>query len=251
MLKMQLAGCALASLLCSTPAFPAQYEIEYFGVPTGDTPIRGNIADYSLSFIASFEIADSAVAPNAFVHWRSPDLLSFSADFVFGAVTYSLTKASDTLAINGLGSDGNAPPAEQPGIVFSAAAQPARIGNPFTVLPGRVLLDTDSRYDFRDPRLHLSDDDTFDRVLLADGSIVTSAAAAMQGSSPLFAFGGTWLFESGDSTFQPVPNSPATGIYVITAVGGGVPPIPEPSTYALFAGGLAVLGWVAKRKRPT
>jgi len=45
------------------------------------------------------------------------------------------------------------------------------------------------------------------------------------------------------------PNQPEDGIFVTADIIRQ--PIPEPETYALMLMGLGVMGWVARRRRPT
>jgi hypothetical protein len=105
-----------------------------------------------------------------------------------------------------------------------------------------MVRDSDPRFDFFNPRLTLWDDDDFDYVLLQDGRIVRASGPDAIGMTPTQTYGGSYIFEGGSSLRTNYPYYSSTGIYTITAV-----PVPEPGTYLLMVGGLALL--LARRLR--
>lgn len=80
--------------------------------------------------------------------------------------------------------------------------------------------------------------------VLESWDLATSAPVSTPGGFNEFAFRGISLDSASIATLE------LSGSYIIAAgTSNGLPPVPEPDTYALLLGGLGLLAWVARRRK--
>ena len=225
---------SLASLLTSATVGAATYSITFYEKISVGNNLFSN---YQVSGSAIFEIDDAAIAPNNLVLFSSPDFVSFDAILNTTAGNARFTLGVDDFPPQGDGTGANN--LEQ-GILFDAAGVPLRFDTPATTAGnGAQICDpncTNSVY-LKD-WLILYDDDLFDSVFLADGTI-TTLDYAVNNSLGYTRLGGDWIL---DGTNMAAGG--ADGLYLIQAA-----VVPVPAAAWLFASGaLGLLGMTRLRK---
>ena len=179
--------------------------------------------NYIVSGTGSFEINDADATPNNLVLFS--EFLSFDAN-----ITARTGSAQFTL-----GTDDIFPLSEQ-GLLFDASGLPHRFDNPTTIEGNTAQMRSDEISGGLVSGLVLYDDDSFDLVILNDGSIVSRTTAISNGDA-FTRLGGVWKFSPETTTHNLIANS----FYLIQAV-------PIPAAIWLFGSGLIGLIGVARRK---
>ncbi len=216
----------IASALLPFAAVSKTYEIKFYeGISAGSNLY----ANYQDAGVGTFEIADSAIAPDSLVLFTDPAFKSFdvSLNTIYGSAQF--TKGVDAFpgdhfhALTGLLFDNNAEPLrfEDPNSAFHSV--------------GTYMCDPDCVTGDRD-WLALQDNNSFDVGYLSDGSIIVPSL--LNPGASFTRLGGTWSFHDGQVKVTH------TGNYLqISAV-------PIPAALPLFVSALGFLGfagWKCKK----
>jgi hypothetical protein len=254
MKKIHFLGIAFAFMtyLVSIPASATtSYSITFYE-RTGFASTN-LFTDYVKSGTATFEINDAAVSPNNLVLFSDADFQAFDAIMTTTIGDGQFTLGSDDFPPREVGPQRGR---HEQGILFDTSGQPLRFDTPATSGGNTADICDPSCGELNRAELTFWDEDTFDRVFLDDGTILTLDQALANGDAftPL---NGRWIFNPHNSIDQTNSNS----YYLINAesispspvpVPNPAPvspnPIPVPPAVWLFGSGLFGLLGMARRK---
>jgi len=205
-----ITSCLLLPVYTSAAIFSVDYYQRLAG--SGTTGILG--VDYLLAGSGTFEIADSAITPNNTILFTSPDFLDFEITLSTG-----LGNAFFSKQISEYPGNYNRNRGLEQGILLDANAKPVRFDTPSTSISNTSVFcnpDCDIIGSSRDV-FYMPDDDTYDLVLLLDGTNRVSSRSNAEGFGiPYTPFAGDWYL-------SPVGTiNYARGIYTFSSV-----PVPE------------------------
>lgn len=222
----------LVSYIFSVPAGAAIYKITFYEWLSAG----GNLfTNYQISSTATFEINDYAIGPNNLVAFTSPDFMTFDATLNTTAGDARFTLGIDDFPPKG---DGTLLNDLEQGILFDAFGQPLRFDTPTTTAGNNAQI-CDPRCDIsvtQKTSLVLLDNNDFDKVFLADGTL-TSLQFATSNGLEFTRLGGDWTLRG-----QTLTVGGADGVYQLQAV-------PVPAAMWLFGSGLIGLISIARRKK--
>lgn len=217
----------LGMVLMPTTTYASLYSITYYELKSGF--VGTNLSDYLVSGTGTFEINDLAVNPNSLVLYEDPDFVSLQVNF-----TTTLGNATFSLASSDFPS-GNTLAGPDQGILFDNFAVPLRFDTPSTSTSNTAIFCEPScnTLVFDRDSFWMWDDDGYERVLLADGTITD--LSALPPNTNYARLGGDWVFNPLGSLSQ------TGGFYQISNV-------PIPGAAWLFATGLLGLVGIGRRK---
>ena len=213
------------TLSLSQATLGATYLITYYEATS--FPVTNFFTDYTLAGTATFSIADSAVTPNNLVLFNDAEFQTFDANI-------STTLGSSQFVL------GTQEFPDTQGILFDNSGIPLRFDNPnisfgnagVAICNPHCNLGTLSK-----AVLRMWDDNNFDTVYLADGTLISESDAITLGKAYTKIIGGNWDFEDiGD-----LQNTSNQSLYVMSEV-------PIPAAAWLFGSALLGLGAIKRRK---
>jgi hypothetical protein len=230
------AAAGLAALAAALPALAIQYQTSYTVTPAEGMP---QITNLMLAESASADLSGTSLTW-AFQTAAYPFVTTITNPFLTDAPTVA------SLAIGLVQDLPNDAPGQEHIVLFMDPTAAARIqhiawGTVFTTTLEDQLIqsvhDATSGLPFEDPTLQAGLNAVFDFV----GNAATHAQVGPSGTS-----GSAWFATGG--AFSVVAWSDAQTIASGVSEIATVSAVPEPETYALMAGGLGIVAWVARRR---
>ena len=217
----------LGMVLMPSTTYASLYSITYYELIES---VGTTLSDYQVSGTGTFEINNPAVNPNSTVLYEDPDFVSLQVNLTttVGNATFSLANSDfptgDTFA------------GPEQGILFDNFAVPLRFDTPSTAAGNTAIFCNPTCNEIRVNReaFWMWDDDGYERVLLADGTITD--LSALPPNTDYTLLGGDWDFSPFGSISQ------IGGFYQISNV-------PVPGAAWLFASGLLGLIGISRRKK--
>ena len=235
-MKLQSLLLSAGLLSLTGVAQAAVYDMTFYGnVNNGAVP--ANISGFSSVFHGRMEIADYALVPNGFVALGSDDFLDFDITIVSAGIGFNFKLDEDIFEYNKT----TVLPQDRGifGVRLDAAGQPYRFDSTTCDFCFGYVTDTTTNPFGYTVYMGTQADDTFNLVLLADGSIKQSTMLTPT-DTVAAPFVGYWRFSN---TTDNLPRY-SWALWTITPAA----PVPEPETYALMLAGLGLVGWAARRR---